>query len=468
MTSLRDIGKKHANNGVTSRSSSSKDNDEANLLGGVSSALMSSNSDVSNALSESQDEMREIADEKKTKDQRFEEISNMNYWTNQGVNSDKIVGKKVVRFERMLSEDKWLINMAEREFTPTCLISDEGTLMTATIGINDYESLNNGDLVVYGGRETPDVMGVVERFAPVRYIPQDTFDDIGGLENQITDIKDKLDIFFKDFESNKESIENLNARPPKGMLFYGDPGTGKTLLAKAVANYMDASFYAVNGAKLVKGILGQSANELRQLFEQARKTAPSVVFIDEITGIIKNREYHDGVGGAKEETNRLTEELQVQMDGLCDVDYEPGKYVMVIATTNMHGANFMNQMNLEGFLDNAVLSRFGEKMCIGTPDPDAQMKILDIKLKGLPISEEMNKEKVLYSVRNFYAGNPSGRDIDNIVQDVKTSILVRLRSGEIDGNYKLTHNDFDYVIKRKLGHQQGYHMNGEKVELGTK
>ncbi|MCD6464332.1 CDC48 family AAA ATPase [Candidatus Woesearchaeota archaeon] len=205
-----------------------------------------------------------------------------------------------------------------------------------------------------------------------------SYEDIGGLDEEIQKIREMVELPLK----HPEIFERLGIEPPKGVLLYGPPGTGKTLLAKAVANETNAHFILINGPEIMSKYYGQSEENLRKLFEQAEKNAPSIIFIDEIDAIAPKREDVTG-----EVERRVVAQLLALMDGL----KTRGK-VVVIAATNRPNA-----------IDPALRrpGRFDREIEIGIPDKQARLEILQIHTRGMPIERSVNElvvEKALKSV----------------------------------------------------------------------
>jgi len=140
-----------------------------------------------------------------------------------------------------------------------------------------------------------------------RFVPRVTYDDIGGLKEEIRKVREMVELPLK----HPELFEHLGIEPPKGILFYGPPGTGKTLLAKAVANEVDAHFISINGPEIMSKWYGESEKRLREIFQEAREKAPSIIFIDEIDSIAPKREEVTG-----EVERRVVAQLLALMDGL--------------------------------------------------------------------------------------------------------------------------------------------------------
>jgi len=211
-------------------------------------------------------------------------------------------------------------------------------------------------------------MKVAEKTKGIRY------ENIGGLEKEIEAIREMVEIPMK----NPEVFRKLGISPPKGVLLHGPPGTGKTLLAKAVANETDAHFIALNGPEIMSKYYGQSEENLRNVFKEAKENAPSIIFIDEIDAIASSREEAHG-----EVEKRVVSQLLTMMDGL-----EARGNVMVIAATNRPDS-----------LDPALRrpGRFDRELQIGMPTRIARKEILQIHTRNMPITikkEEINSDLI--------------------------------------------------------------------------
>ncbi|TDA33667.1 AAA family ATPase, partial [Candidatus Nezhaarchaeota archaeon WYZ-LMO8] len=204
---------------------------------------------------------------------------------------------------------------------------------------------------------TPDTQVVIsEKVEKVpKAIPRVTYEDIGGLKDAIQKIREMVELPLR----HPELFQRLGIEPPKGVLLYGPPGCGKTLLAKAVANETNAQFYAISGPEIMSKFYGESEERLRQIFKEAEENAPSIIFIDEIDAIAPKREEVTG-----EVEKRIVSQLLTLMDGL-----ESRGRVVVIAATNRPNA-----------IDPALRrpGRFDREIEIGVPDKQGRLEILQI------------------------------------------------------------------------------------------
>lgn len=212
------------------------------------------------------------------------------------------------------------------------------------------------------------------------HLPRVTYEDIGGLGDEVKRVREMIELPLK----HPELFERLGVEAPKGVLLHGPPGTGKTLLAKAVAGETSANFVSIGGPEIMSKFYGESEERLREIFKQAEENAPTIVFIDEIDSIAPKR---DEVTGETE--RRVVAQLLALMDGL----KARGK-VVVIGATNRPNA-----------LDPAIRrpGRFDREIEINIPNRDGRLEILQIHTRGMPLSEEVDLER-LADLTHGYAG----------------------------------------------------------------
>lgn len=199
--------------------------------------------------------------------------------------------------------------------------------------------------------------------------PRVSYEDIGGLHEEILKVREMIELPLK----HPELFDRLGIDPPKGVLLHGPPGTGKTLIAKAVANESGANFYTINGPEIMSKFYGQSEENLRKIFEEAEKNAPSIIFIDEIDAIAPKRSEVHG-----EVERRVVSQMLTLMDGLKG----RGKLIVIGAT------------NLPDILDPALRrpGRFDREIIIAAPDREGRKEILQIHTRGMPLSENVKLE----------------------------------------------------------------------------
>lgn len=210
--------------------------------------------------------------------------------------------------------------------------------------------------------------------------PSVTYDDIGGLDEELQRVREMIELPLK----HPELFERLGIDPPKGVLLYGPPGTGKTLIARAVANEAGANFYSIQGPEIMSKFYGQSEERLREIFAEAEKNAPSVIFIDELDSIAPRR---DEVQGEVE--RRVVAQLLTLMDGM-----SARGNVIVIAATNRIEA-----------IDPALRrpGRFDREIEIGIPTAEGREEILQIHTRGMPLDDDV-QIKYIASVTHGFAG----------------------------------------------------------------
>jgi len=201
--------------------------------------------------------------------------------------------------------------------------------------------------------------------------PRVSYEDIGGLHEEILKVREMIELPLK----HPELFDRLGIDPPKGVLLHGPPGTGKTLIAKAVANESGANFYTINGPEIMSKFYGQSEENLRKVFEDAEKNAPSIIFIDEIDAIAPKRSEVHG-----EVERRVVSQMLTLMDGLKG----RGKLIVIGAT------------NLPDALDPALRrpGRFDREIRIDAPDRKGRKEILQIHTRGMPLSKDVNLDEL--------------------------------------------------------------------------
>ena len=213
-----------------------------------------------------------------------------------------------------------------------------------------------------------------------RGVPRTTYEDIGGLHEEIQRIREMVELPLR----HPELFQRLGIDPPKGVLLHGPPGCGKTLLARAVANESEANFFSINGPEIMSKFYGESEARLREIFQQAQQNAPSIIFIDELDAIAPKREEVTG-----EVERRVVAQLLALMDGLA-----ARGNVIVIGATNRPDA-----------LDPALRrpGRFDREIEIGVPDKQARYEILQIHTRGMPLAEDVDLKK-LAEITHGYTG----------------------------------------------------------------
>ncbi|BDF32060.1 MULTISPECIES: ATP-dependent zinc metalloprotease FtsH [Extibacter] len=218
-----------------------------------------------------------------------------------------------------------------------------------------------------------------------------TFAQVAGLQEEKEELEEIVD-FLK---SPKKYIQ-VGARIPKGVLLVGPPGTGKTLLAKAVAGEAGVPFFTISGSDFVEMFVGVGASRVRDLFEEAKKNAPCIIFIDEIDAVARRR--GTGMGGGHDEREQTLNQLLVEMDG-----FGVNEGIIVMAATNR-----------VDILDPAILrpGRFDRKVMVGRPDVKGREEILKVHAKGKPLSEEVDLKQIAQTTAGF-----TGADLENLLNE---------------------------------------------------
>lgn len=218
-----------------------------------------------------------------------------------------------------------------------------------------------------------------------------TFQDVAGLEEEKSDLEEIVD-FLKD----PAKYTSLGARIPKGVLLEGAPGTGKTLLAKAVAGEAGVPFYSISGSDFVEMFVGVGASRVRDMFEEAKKNSPCIVFIDEIDAVARRR--GTGVGGGHDEREQTLNQLLVEMDG-----FGVNEGIIVMAATNR-----------ADILDPAILrpGRFDRKITVARPDVKGREEILAVHARKKPLGDDVNLTEIAQTTAGF-----SGADLENLLNE---------------------------------------------------
>ncbi len=221
--------------------------------------------------------------------------------------------------------------------------------------------------------------------------PKTTFADVAGADEAVEELHE-----IKDFLQNPAKYQALGAKIPKGVLLYGQPGTGKTLLARAVAGEAGVPFYSISGSDFVEMFVGVGASRVRDLFEQAKANAPAIVFVDEIDAVGRHR--GAGMGGGHDEREQTLNQLLVEMDGF---DTKGG--VVLIAATNR-----------PDILDPALLrpGRFDRQIAVDNPDMEGRKAILRVHAKGKPFSPDVDLDSVARRTPGF-----TGADLANVINE---------------------------------------------------
>jgi cell division protease FtsH len=257
-----------------------------------------------------------------------------------------------------------------------------------------------------------------------------TFADVAGCDEEKEDLQEIVE-FLKDPQSYTE----MGARIPKGVLLVGPPGTGKTLMAKAVAGEAGVQFLSISGSDFVELYVGVGASRVRDLFDQAKKVAPAIIFIDEIDAV--GRQRGSGLGGGHDEREQTLNQLLVEMDGF----------------TNNEGVIVMAATNRADILDNALLrpGRFDRQVYIGLPDVKGREAILKVHAKGKPLGDDVDLNSIARGTPGF-----SGADLENLLNEAALLAVRRkrrfIRNVDID----------DAILKVAMGPEKKSRVISEK------
>jgi len=236
------------------------------------------------------------------------------------------------------------------------------------------------------------------------------YDDIGGVRKQLAQIRECVELPLR----HPNLFKNIGVRPPKGILLYGPPGCGKTLIARAVANETGAFFFLINGPEIMSKLAGESESNLRKAFEEAEKNAPSIIFIDEIDAIAPKREKTQG-----EVERRIVSQLLTLMDGL-----KSRAHIVVMGATNRPNS-----------IDPALrrFGRFDREIDIGIPDPTGRLEVLRIHTKNMKLDDDVDLEKVAAETHGFVGSDLAQLCTEAALQCIREKMdVIDLESETID------------------------------------
>lgn len=244
-----------------------------------------------------------------------------------------------------------------------------------------------------------------------------TFDDVAGMDEVIEELEE-----IKDFLRNRKKFKKLGAKIPKGVLLFGPPGTGKTLVAKAVAGESNATFYSISGSDFVEMFVGVGAARVRDLFEQAKTNAPSIIFIDELDAIGRHR--GTGIGGGNDEREQTLNQILVEMDG-----FDTKDNVIVIAATNR-----------PDILDPALIrpGRFDRQVPVPPPEINGREAILRVHSKGKPLHKDVDFSVIARQTPGF-----TGADLANIINE---AAILSVRNNLSEINMKMLEAAIERVM----------------------
>jgi cell division protease FtsH len=279
-----------------------------------------------------------------------------------------------------------------------------------------------------------------------------TFNDVAGIDEAKAEVQEIID-FLKD----PQKFSKLGGKIPKGVLLVGPPGTGKTLLAKAIAGEAGVPFFSISGSDFVEMFVGVGASRVRDLFDQAKKNAPCLVFIDEIDAVGRHR--GAGLGGGHDEREQTLNQLLVEMDG-----FESNEGVIIIAATNRPDV-----------LDPALLrpGRFDRQIVVPQPDVKGRLEILKVHTRNIPLAENVNLEVIARGTPGF-----SGADLANLVNEAallaarKSKTVVDMEDFEAAKDKVLMGVERRSMIiseeeKRNTAYHEGGHALVAKLTPGT-
>ena len=271
-----------------------------------------------------------------------------------------------------------------------------------------------------------------------------TFKNVAGLQEEKEELEEMVD-----FLRNPQKYTSVGARIPKGVILVGPPGTGKTLLAKAVAGEAGVPFFSISGSDFVEMFVGVGASRVRDLFEDAKKAAPCIVFIDEIDAVARRR--GTGMGGGHDEREQTLNQLLVEMDG-----FGVNEGIIVMAATNR-----------VDILDPAILrpGRFDRKVAVGRPDVKGRVEILQVHSKEKPLGEDVDLARVAKTTSGF-----TGADLENLMNEA--AILAArenrsfIRQSDIDRSFVkvgIGAEKKSRVISEKEKKITAYHESGHAI-----
>jgi cell division protease FtsH len=279
-----------------------------------------------------------------------------------------------------------------------------------------------------------------------------TFSDVAGIEEAKTDVQEVID-FLKD----PSKFQKLGGKIPKGVLLVGAPGTGKTLLARAIAGEAGVPFFSISGSDFVEMFVGVGASRVRDLFDQAKKNAPCILFIDEIDAVGRHR--GAGLGGGHDEREQTLNQLLVEMDG-----FDPNEGVIVLAATNRPDV-----------LDPALLrpGRFDRQVIVPQPDVKGRLEIIKVHTRRIPLAEDVDLEVLARGTPGF-----NGADLENLANEAallaarKSKSKVEMTDFESSKDKVMMGTERKSMIlseeeKRNTAHHEAGHTLVAKLTPGT-
>src|SRR3954452_1905552 len=262
--------------------------------------------------------------------------------------------------------------------------------------------------------------------------PRITFADVAGIDEAKAELTEIVD-----FLKNPERYQRLGGRIPRGVLLSGQPGTGKTLLAKAVAGEANVPFFSISASEFVEAIVGIGASRVRDLFKTAKESSPAIIFIDELDAIGRSRSQSVGFGGGNDEREQTLNQILTEMDG-----FESDVAVIVLGATNR-----------PEILDNALLrpGRFDRRVAVPPPDKDGRRKILEVHTRSLPLADDVNLDGIASTTPGMV-----GADLANLANEAALTAARR-------NHDKVELADFtDALEKIVLGAPRGMVLVGDE------
>src|SRR5918993_1307173 len=328
--------------------------------------------------------------------------------------------------------DKTLERWEGRNATPGFLSQLLGTLIPfIIIGVLFFFLLNS----VQGGGSRVMQFGKSKAKIANKDTPKTTFSDVAGADEAVEELEE-----IKEFLAEPAKFQAVGAKIPKGVLLYGQPGTGKTLLARAVAGEAGVPFFSISGSDFVEMFVGVGASRVRDLFEQAKQSSPCIIFMDEIDAVGRHR--GAGLGGGHDEREQTLNQLLVEMDG-----FEMKDNIILIAATNR-----------PDILDPALLrpGRFDRQITVDRPDRKGRAKILEVHTRGKPLAKDIEVDDLAGQTPGF-----TGADLANLVNE---AALLAARNGKREiGQIELEEG----IMRVVAGPEKKTRVMGEKERLIT-
>eukprot|EP01117_Protostelium_nocturnum_P019840 TRINITY_DN869_c0_g1_i1.p1 TRINITY_DN869_c0_g1~~TRINITY_DN869_c0_g1_i1.p1 ORF type:complete len:396 (+),score=96.37 TRINITY_DN869_c0_g1_i1:143-1330(+) len=328
----------------------------------------------------------------------------------------KVMGKKKI-LVKVHPEGKYVVDL-------------DKSIEVTTIKPNLRVALRNDSYVLH--KILPNKVDPLVSLMKVEKVPDSTYEMVGGLDKQIREIKEVIELPIK----HPEIFESLGIAQPKGVILYGPPGTGKTLLARAVAHHTDCTFIRVSGSELVQKYIGEGSRMVRELFVMAREHAPSIIFMDEIDSIGSAR-MDSGGGGGDSEVQRTMLELLNQLDG-----FESTKNIKVLMATN--------RLDI---LDPALLrpGRIDRKIEFPNPNEAARLDIVKIHSRKMNLTRGINLKKIADKLHGA-----SGAEIKAVCTE---SGMYALRERRVH----VTQEDFEMAVAKVMKKDSDKNMSLKKL-----